>query len=415
MTPGPGTRYPAGLGAGAGAGRGTHGLSRDAAYRARAQVLHQVRMRCNEASHQTRVGVAGSMAQENPTGALASSNFSEWVRENGGDEDILRVLGEHGFTSKLSLSFFDANSPDGKEMLSHVNYGQKCLLRGLIALASPSTSSSKSDPYDASIAAARNLSSRGKKANLREKLGKLFHFDTGKAASSSAGPSLPASSEHVDSDNEFQPFPAYGSQSQVKPKKHIRGKRGSYPGKGKISASGVCEPKRKVKQCRLKVVALPKPISCTPPPRDRDRWTREVWVRASASEEEVISKIQEAYQWKEREKPQFMYAQGKNLRSASLCDVEGADSWDAPTVRALMGSGNLYVLKGEAVDDSSSSSCLSDFEQQQVSCMTVWTLDIKLNIRCGCLFLPNCKILYSNYHIYHTPYAAKYITVVFRD
>ena len=74
--------------------------------------------------------------------------------------------------------------------------------------------------------------------NLREKLGKLFHFDTSKAASSSAVPSLPALSECVDSDNKLQPFSAYRSQSQVKPKKFSHGKQGSYPGKRMISASG---------------------------------------------------------------------------------------------------------------------------------------------------------------------------------
>ncbi len=33
------------------------------------------------------------------------------------------------------------------------------------------------------------------------------------------------------------------------------------------------------------------------------------------------------------------------MRAASLDDVENATSWDAETVRALMGSGCLYVLR----------------------------------------------------------------------
>ena len=51
--------------------------------------------------------------------------------------------------------------------------------------------------------------------------------------------------------------------------------------------------------------------------------------------------------WHESKNIQYLYAQGKNLRIAQLCDVENAESWDLETLRVLMGSGALYVLKGE--------------------------------------------------------------------
>ena len=40
-----------------------------------------------------------------------------------------------------------------------------------------------------------------------------------------------------------------------------------------------------------------------------------------------------------------MYASGRYLRKATLEDVQNAVLWDADTVKALMGSGSLYVCK----------------------------------------------------------------------
>ena len=51
-----------------------------------------------------------------------------------------------------------------------------------------------------------------------------------------------------------------------------------------------------------------------------------------------------AFGWRENEKPQYLYAQGKNIRPASLADVQEAESWDVESVHALMGNGNLYVV-----------------------------------------------------------------------
>ena len=42
-----------------------------------------------------------------------------------------------------------------------------------------------------------------------------------------------------------------------------------------------------------------------------------------------------------------MYASGRHLRPASLKDVENATSWDCNAIKALMGSGCLYVCKYE--------------------------------------------------------------------
>ena len=77
-----------------------------------------------------------------------------------------------------------------------------------------------------------------------------------------------------------------------------------------------------------------------------------------ASEEDIRLKINQAFGWNDTE---FLYAQGKNLRQASLCDVENSETWDFETVRALMGSGALYVLKKRQTDSS------NDFSDEEAS------------------------------------------------
>ena len=57
---------------------------------------------------------------------------------------------------------------------------------------------------------------------------------------------------------------------------------------------------------------------------------------------------------------QYLYAQGKNLRKADLSDVENAESWDLDTLRALMGSGALYVVKDPEYESSDSDMGSSD-------------------------------------------------------
>ena len=64
----------------------------------------------------------------------SSTSFSSWVKSNGGDDKFVKILVDYGFKSKLSLSFVDVSSPEGKALLQQLNYGEKCLLQGLIKL-----------------------------------------------------------------------------------------------------------------------------------------------------------------------------------------------------------------------------------------------------------------------------------------
>ncbi len=77
---------------------------------------------------------------------------------------------------------------------------------------------------------------------------------------------------------------------------------------------------------------------------EREKYQKILWLRESALETDVISKIKELFKW-DRDF-EFMYASGRHLRSATLQDVENATSWDCSTIRALMGSGCLYVTEG---------------------------------------------------------------------
>ena len=53
------------------------------------------------------------MANPGPSGAFSSSDsFEKWVRENGGDDELIELLKANGFTSKLSLGNLDFSSPD---------------------------------------------------------------------------------------------------------------------------------------------------------------------------------------------------------------------------------------------------------------------------------------------------------------
>ena len=64
--------------------------------------------------------------------------------------------------------------------------------------------------------------------------------------------------------------------------------------------------KKKVKEYRLKVVVLPRLSSTTPPPRQR--FQKDVWVRATDTQEEVVKKIQNVFEWPSDVIPQYMYA-----------------------------------------------------------------------------------------------------------
>ncbi len=103
--------------------------------------------------------------------------------------------------------------------------------------------------------------------------------------------------------------------------------------------------KKKVKEIRMKVVGLTMPRQNTPVGSERDKYTRSIWIRGSASASEIAVKIKESFCWSDAWDVSFQYVNGRYMRPASLDDVENATSWDAETVRALMGSGCLYVLR----------------------------------------------------------------------
>ena len=298
------------------------------------------------------------MAEEDLTLPAADPSpplaFAAWVQEHGGDEQFVGILTAHGFSSKLSLSNLDVSAMEATGLLEQLNYGQKCLLRGLIQLCRTQSGDSGSSTrkvhgvdYGAVTEKVQHIGSKAKKgSSTRTKLGQLFRFNP---ASSKAGSSKVASAAKVTSAEEtgsdsddFQPVPLNREmRKRLLKKKSVVSTATCAVTPPPKSGKGKQPAKRKVKEFRLKVVALPRMMSLIPAPSERR--VHEVWVRATASGDEVSGKIQSVLGWKE--KPQYLYAQGKNIRPASLSDVEGADSWEVQSIRALMGTGCLYVVK----------------------------------------------------------------------
>lgn len=106
--------------------------------------------------------------------------------------------------------------------------------------------------------------------------------------------------------------------------------------------------KRKVKELHFKVAGLSKECAITPTGIAREALMKEVWIREYGGAEEVEEKIREAFGWDDKCEIQFMYANGRFLRPAELKDVENAQEWDVDSVKALMGSGCLYVIKSKS-------------------------------------------------------------------
>ena len=44
---------------------------------------------------------------------------------NGGSNEIIRILNDHGISSKLSLRHLDLKSSNAKSLVEKLNYGQK--------------------------------------------------------------------------------------------------------------------------------------------------------------------------------------------------------------------------------------------------------------------------------------------------
>lgn len=270
-----------------------------------------------------------SESMSGPSGESQTTDlFATWVHEHGGDSQFLAILTEHGFTSKLSLGNLDVSALEATGLLDQLNYGQKCLLRGLVRLCrTESGSSSKDGDYGKVIEKVKSIRTKGKKSSIRSKLGQLFRFDP---------VSTSANVEESGSDSDdFQPVALKHPPSSKKRKTTAcpPSRKGKHP----------APAKRKVKEYRLKVVVLPLTATRIPPPSKKEVY--EVWICATANEEEVMGKIQTVLGWGKEVKLQYLYAQGRNIRPATLNDIEGADTWDFDTVRALMGNGCLYISK----------------------------------------------------------------------
>lgn len=230
------------------------------------------------------------------------------------------VFDEISFYAHAGNLCLDSN--DCEELLSQLNYGQRCLLQGLIS--DCKAPAKKEEVYKEGTQYAKHAVQFSKEKGLRTTLNELFNKK------------IPPS----------QPVTDKAGPSHYQPKK----RKGKYPLKGPV--------KKKVKEHRLRVVGLRKFCNKTPTGAMRDSLTKNIWIRENANEEEVQGRIREAFNWGDEYKVQFMYANGRNLRQATLQDVENCEgSWDGETVRALMGSGCLYVLReGQVVDVSSDES-----------------------------------------------------------
>ena len=220
--------------------------------------------------------------------------------------------------SSLCIGNLCVESDECGQLLAQLNYGQRCLLQGLISACK--VPEKQEDLYKESMHQATHaVKLPAKDRGLRTTLGELFNKKLRPQPTDDAGPS-------------------HGQPNK---------RKGKYPMRGPI--------KKKIKEHRLRIVGLRKFCAKTPTGVLRESLTRNIWIRENANEEEVLGKIWEAFNWSDEYRVQFMYANGRNLRLATLQDVENCEgSWDAETVRALMGSGCLYALRECQVVDISS-------------------------------------------------------------
>ena len=209
------------------------------------------------------------------------------------------------------------DSNECEQLLAQLNYGQRCLLQGLIAACK--APEKEEDVYKEGMQQAMHAVKFPKDKGLRSTLGALFNKKLGPQSTDDAG------------------------LSGCQPNK----RKGKYPMKGPV--------KKKVREHRFRVVGLKRICTKTPTGALRESLTKNIWICENANEEEVQGRIREAFNWGNEYKVQFMYANGRNLRLATLQDVENCEgSWDGETIKALMGSGCLYVLRERQVVDISS-------------------------------------------------------------
>ena len=165
-------------------------------------------------------------ATASPCADGISDDFAAWIVENGGDDDLVGRLKSNGFNSKLSLSNLDLSSTDAAPFVRQLNYGQRCLLKGLTKLCGGKDSENNSISYES--VATKSVGLANKSVSIKEKIGKLFHFDSAATAKT----------------RDFKPSSAYKKSGAIKRKGSLTSLRGKGPLKKKVKEINV-----KVKRC----------------------------------------------------------------------------------------------------------------------------------------------------------------------
>ena len=110
--------------------------------------------------------------------------------------------------------------------------------------------------------------------------------------------------------------------------------------------NGTAVIKKKVKEIKLKVVAMKVMLERIPVGKERESKLKNIYIRETASASEIERKLHDELGWDSSLwMLKYMYVCGRYLRPASLEDVEHADTWDVSALRALMGGGCLYVSR----------------------------------------------------------------------
>lgn len=301
-------------------------------------------------------GSGGSGSSGSSGTSSSTAAFTDWLRDNGGDESLISFLLDRGFTSKLSLQYLGVESQETRtELLSSLSLGQRCLLIGLISgLCHPeSSNSSISNISPSAIGQAQALASHSQqngKDSIKSKINKLFNFNSGSGKGGGRGAQKDKKRSRVShspsSDSDSSDFlPSVTCRSQFRP---LQSRPFQGKGKGRLGCGGNDKRKgvgvkRKIKEIRFRIVWVHPGTTNTP--RDRGSRTKEVWIRSDASAENVQNCIREEMGWQQTQQFEYMYARGKSLRVAKLADIENSVEWDCDTLKALMGGGCLYVAK----------------------------------------------------------------------
>ena len=231
------------------------------------------------------------------------ADFSEWVKDMGGDDDFLSILKQFGFSSKLSLSHLTFS--DEKELSDRLNGGQRRFLKGSIDLAEEHHHTQKSEnPYVSGLQKISDIKSKQvhRQAIIIMKA-RIFNFKN-------------------DNDADFLPMK----------RKHLPS--GKQP-------ANLKKPKKKLKEIRLQVVGMTHPPSSIPVGSERDQMQRVMWLPDNANEEQVKQKIKDEFGWDDSCDVKYMYTCGRHIRPATLQDVQNADTRDCETIRVLMASWRL--------------------------------------------------------------------------